>query len=79
MSLGFRIMAIFAIVLFCLPVKAQQRITLSSLIEQGFEIRAGQASPIIAIIVQKGKDVFLCISSDGQRGGVYTTDCHPIK
>ena len=56
--------------LLCNPVEAQQqqrqqpqRVTLSSLISQGFEIKAASntAGSAAQVFLQKGKDVFACL------------------
>jgi hypothetical protein len=58
--------------------KAQQPAalpTLSSLIAQGFEIKAGVGTS--SIMVQKGQDLFLCITVNS--GTSVQSQCYPVK
>jgi hypothetical protein len=60
------------------PAKAQQPTslpTLSSLIAQGFEIKAGFGTG--SIMVQKGQILFLCITVNF--GTSVQSECYPVK
>jgi hypothetical protein len=66
-NLGFYAAAVLVAALLCNPVEAQQQqpqtVTLSSLISQGFEIKAASntAGSAAQVFLQKGKDVFACV------------------
>jgi hypothetical protein len=67
-NLGFYAAAALAAALLCTPLEAQQQrqpqtVTLSSLISQGFEIKAASntAGSAAQVFLQKGKDVFACL------------------
>jgi hypothetical protein len=67
-KLGFYIAVVLTAALTCKPVDAQQSaITLTFLITQGFEIKAAWNG---GIVVQKGKDVFICLSLVSQKAWV---------
>ncbi len=67
---------------FCAPAAAQQSqvkaVTLSSLAEQGFEVKAvGKGD---GLIVQKGKDVFLCTLRLANTSPLsYQSECYAIR
>ena len=56
--------AVMTAAFFHTPSEAQEKITLSSLTAQGFEIKTAvlqQSNGVMFTIVQKGKDVFVCL------------------
>ncbi|HEY5216248.1 MAG TPA: hypothetical protein VIJ17_05065 [Pseudolabrys sp.] len=76
---------VLAAAVVCGPVAAQQRqqsqikaVTISSLTEQGFEIKAlGRGD---ALVVQKGKDVFWCILHLSNTSPLsYQSECYSIR
>jgi hypothetical protein len=87
-NLGIYAAAVLVAALLCNPVEAQQQrqqpqtVTLSSLISQGFEIKAASntAGSAAQVFLQKGKDVFACLvflpldTGTGQR----ESRCSPI-
>jgi len=88
-NLGVYAAAVLVAALLCNPVEAQQQqrqqpqtVTLSSLISQGFEIKAASntAGSAAQVFLQKGKDVFACLvflpldTGTGQR----ESRCSPI-
>src|ERR1700691_3621001 len=65
-NLGVYAAAVLVAALLCNPVEAQQQpqtVTLSSLISQGFEIKAASntGGSAAQVFLQKGKDVFACV------------------
>jgi hypothetical protein len=85
-NLGIYAAAVLVAALHCNPVEAQQQpqtVTLSSLISQGFEIKAASntAGSAAQVFLQKGKDVFACLvflpldTGTGQR----ESRCSPIN
>jgi hypothetical protein len=73
--LGFGLLILLAAALLWKPVNAQQadKISLPSLLEQGFEIKGVDYN--IGIVVQKGKVVYTCSWAGADR----ITSCYALN
>jgi hypothetical protein len=79
LRLAYQYAAVLLVVAFCKPAEAEQKVTLSSLIGNGFEIKGTLSfSGINMILVQKDKDAFAC-NIFQSKDGSYMSTCFPIR
>jgi len=77
--LVYQYAAVLAIVMSCKPAEAEQKVSLSSLAANGFEIKGTIAfSGLTMVLVQKDKDVFACNILQSKDGS-YTSICFPVR
>jgi hypothetical protein len=88
---GFLLAAVLAAALLGKPADAQQpgtqagpppaKIALTSLLTQGFEIKAAVAAnaDYQVVFLQKGKDAFACIAAHLAPGDPWKSDCYPVE
>jgi len=71
--------AMLAVVICCKPADAEQKISLSSLTGNGFEIKGTISFTGVAmILVQKDKDVFVCNIFQAKDNS-YNSTCFPVR
>jgi hypothetical protein len=71
--------AVLVTVICCMPADAQQKISLSSLTENGFEIKGTISfTGVTMILVQKDKDVFVC-NIFQSKDSSYNSTCFPVR
>ena len=71
--------AVLAVVSCCKPADAEQKISLSSLTGNGFEIKGTISFTGVAmILVQKDKDVFVCNIFQAKDSS-YNSTCFPVR
>ena len=88
---GFLIAFVLAAALLGEPAGAQQpaapaapppaKIALTSLIAQGFEIKAAvsASADYQVVFLQKGKDAFACIAAHLAARDPWKSDCYPVE
>ena len=70
--------AVLAVVICCKPADAQQKVSLSSLTGNGFEIKGTISfTGVTMILVQKDKDVFVC-NIFQSKDSSYNSTCFPV-
>jgi hypothetical protein len=84
-----RIIIVLGVGLCCNQAQAQQRqargqastVTLSTLLSQGFEIKAAAntGGSAAQVFVQKGKDVFVCLVIQPAEPGQRESRCSPVN
>jgi hypothetical protein len=71
--------AMLAVVICCKPADAEQKISLSSLTGNGFEIKGTISfTGVTMILVQKDKDVFVC-NIFQSKDSSYNSTCFPVR
>jgi len=71
--------AVLVAVISCRPADAQQKVSLSSLTANGFEIKGTISFTGVAmILVQKDKDVFVC-NIFQSKDSSYNSTCFPVR
>lgn len=71
--------AVLVVVIGCTAADAQQKVSLSSLTGNGFEIKGTISfTGVTMILVQKDKDVFVC-NIFQSKDSSYNSTCFPVR
>jgi hypothetical protein len=71
--------SVMLVIIYCMPAEAQQKVSLSSLTGNGFEIKGTISfTGVTMILVQKDKDVFVCDIFQSKDSS-YNSTCFPVR